>query len=838
MGCTCSRATPTTAEPTPTTIDISQEQRSKIKTPIEFSIQNENEEAQIIAFVNQSLEQDREDEYFVDIIDADPEAYNKAFVEQRQHAIDNQAYRSLIESWHFESLQQLTSAIKILSKNKPLIDCYWIIFYWIILNIEYDSVTYFSTNRANQSAKNVFLTKKGICDGYVNIYKYLCDHVKLPCKIVRGYSKGYGFDVRVDAPSEADHVWNAVQINQYWYLVEATWGAGILNDQKVFKRELNSYYFFPRPEQMIYHHLPENDRWQLLRKAVSMKQFLQMPNIQPAYFEFNLELIYPSHQPYVQLLPNKAYALVLVRAPEDVSLIADLKIHDEKVEGGHQVIHDQKRDLYCCFFAPNSAGKYKINIYAKRTTEETDRHSSAITLKLDIEEMPNSVISYPQTWKVFLDLQLKVISPLYVHLIRLEKGQAMAEILIETPDDVELLGRLINDEEDEIEGGHQVYYDATRHCWACCFAPNADGMFKAVIMAKKKSDKGLYNSAVAFSIDAKDIPKPSMSYPETWQLFHDLHLKVLSPIGTHIIRLDDGEAFAEIAIQTPDDVELLGKLTNREKGDVRGGHQVYYDRERHYWQCRFAPNSDGIFKADIMAKRKSSQGLYTSAVAFKIAAKDIPTTPLSYPQTWQLFYDLDLKIIAPINSSTVIWPDHAAYVEVQMQTPDDVDLLCKIMFNCVEKENQTLTQFDHEKKQWQLLFASQETGLHQLSIFARRRVDTTKKFNSVAEFDLNVTNLDNPLTLPFTYGKFGENHCRIYEPLSGILEKNAVVPFKCVIPDAKDVKLQIDSHWIDTEGYRDSIFQTEVKIGSKDVVIYAKYEEGNNYDALIKYSVH
>ena len=77
--------------------------------------------------------------------------------------------------------------------------------------------------------------------------------------------KVMGFDNREEAPPETDHAWNAVEIDNHWYLMESTWGAGHLNEQNTFKRKLNSYYFLPRPNEMIYHHLPEDEKWQFLR---------------------------------------------------------------------------------------------------------------------------------------------------------------------------------------------------------------------------------------------------------------------------------------------------------------------------------------------------------------------------------------------------------------------------------------------------------------------------------------------------------------------------------------------------------------------------------------------
>ena len=306
---------------------------------------------------------------FIDIEVADSQAFNQNIIQQRQQAVKNTSYRSVIESWQTNSLPQLAETIKTFSKGKSLVDRHWIIFYWVTLNIEYDTVAYFSKDYKDQSAEGVFRTKKGVCAGYANIYKYLCDHLQMPCEKVSGYSKGYGFDDREGAPTETDHAWNAVEIYSHWYLMESTWGAGHLNEQKMFTRELDSYYFLPRPNEMIYHHLPEDDKWQLLQTPIQMAQYMQMPQLRPLYFEYKLETIQPRNQCFVNLEKNEPFALVIMKTPTDIYLIADLKLHDQKVDGGHRVIFDKKKRHYCCYFAPANIGDHKITIYAKRVIQ-------------------------------------------------------------------------------------------------------------------------------------------------------------------------------------------------------------------------------------------------------------------------------------------------------------------------------------------------------------------------------------------------------------------------------------------------------------------------------------
>ena len=244
---------------------------------------------------------------------------------------------------------------------------------------------------------------------------------------------------------------------------------------------------------------------------------------------------------------------------------------------------------------------------------------------------------------------------------------------------------------------------------------------------------------------------------------------------------------------------------------------------------------DGHFEALILAKEKSNHGSYTSTVSFKIEAKHIPSPPLSYPNSWQLFHDLNLKVVAPQNCSTVPWLEHTSYVEVLIRAPNDVQLSCDIRYKDVVIENGSLAQFDADKMLWQLLFAPQCIGEHDLFVFAKRNDEKTA--GSALKFHLNVTQLRRSTKFPTIYGKFYAKKCRIYEPLDGVLKKGATVPIHCVIPGASEVNLVVDSNWLKTDGYQDPILKRNIIVGSEAVTIYAKYGQSTSYEGLVQYSV-
>src|SRR5262249_55068188 len=147
----------------------------------------------------------------------------------------------------------------------------------------------------------------------------------------------------------------------------------------------------------------------------------------------------------------------------NVHLMANLKLNDQKIDGGDRVIFYNQRQLYCCYFAPSRIGKHKITIYGKQGDSENGTHDEILNLTLDIKQVPSNPISFPKTWKKFFDLGLAVISPQNTHLIKLNNGSKHTEIRIKAPDNVQLLGSLKNEQGQVVMGGDNVYHDRQKN---------------------------------------------------------------------------------------------------------------------------------------------------------------------------------------------------------------------------------------------------------------------------------------------------------------------------------------------------------------------------------------
>ncbi|WPP52566.1 transglutaminase domain-containing protein [Catalinimonas niigatensis] len=146
---------------------------------------------------------------------------------------------------------------------------------WMAENIAYD-VNLFRTYRPGSSltitAEDVLKKRKAVCQGYADLFTALSQEVGIKSQLVAGYSKGFGNQNRKDF-STADHAWNAVYLDGKWYLLDATWGAGGLNDKMQYVSKFNEQYFLSDPKIFIKDHMPLQPMWQLLDCPISMQAF-------------------------------------------------------------------------------------------------------------------------------------------------------------------------------------------------------------------------------------------------------------------------------------------------------------------------------------------------------------------------------------------------------------------------------------------------------------------------------------------------------------------------------------------------------------------------------------
>lgn len=162
------------------------------------------------------------------------------------------------------------------------------IYTWIAYNIAYDCPAYHSPSRIKGEAKDVFKFRKGVCEGYANLFREMCSLANVQCVTIDGYASNMSSTIGEEL-AEVNHTWNAVRINDEWKLVDATWGSGYTDKKvKVFTQYFNDIYFFPDPQKFVFNHYPKIDTWKLAKTKLSKKDFFNNPTIDNGFFIFGI----------------------------------------------------------------------------------------------------------------------------------------------------------------------------------------------------------------------------------------------------------------------------------------------------------------------------------------------------------------------------------------------------------------------------------------------------------------------------------------------------------------------------------------------------------------------
>lgn len=154
-----------------------------------------------------------------------------------------------------------------------------------------DSVSLVEWNKSYQEKfyKNLIKRKKTICTGFAYLVKKLANFSGIECEIIDGY--GRSVDSNILELEIVNHSWNAVKLNEKWYLCDATWSSGY-DLSGVYIREYNNGLFLTEPELFALNHYPLDKKW-LLTNQFTADDFTSRPLLYSAGLKYKIQPISP-----------------------------------------------------------------------------------------------------------------------------------------------------------------------------------------------------------------------------------------------------------------------------------------------------------------------------------------------------------------------------------------------------------------------------------------------------------------------------------------------------------------------------------------------------------------
>jgi hypothetical protein len=152
-----------------------------------------------------------------------------------------------------------------------------VIYRWLTSRFTYDVASFQARNYKRQTLDQLLISRSGVCDGYAVAFHELGKKAGLTTRLIEGRAKG-GSNGEQFADNQANHAWNMILINGQWKVIDATWGAGHVDDKAGYQAKLDDFYFMAPVESLLLSHYDFSDPLGVFAaKQITLKEFETFP---------------------------------------------------------------------------------------------------------------------------------------------------------------------------------------------------------------------------------------------------------------------------------------------------------------------------------------------------------------------------------------------------------------------------------------------------------------------------------------------------------------------------------------------------------------------------------
>ena len=156
---------------------------------------------------------------------------------------------------------------------------------WIGQNIEYDCLGK-NFGNATTLPVNTYKDGKGGEIGISELFNTLCGFLNIETNTILGVKKDLSGDYNSTNLFKFDeYAWNYISIDNKYYILDVTAGAGICTYTGFSKRQRDDYFGID-PEFSIRYLFPNDKEWQLLSKPITEEQFKSQAFLHNGFFKY------------------------------------------------------------------------------------------------------------------------------------------------------------------------------------------------------------------------------------------------------------------------------------------------------------------------------------------------------------------------------------------------------------------------------------------------------------------------------------------------------------------------------------------------------------------------
>ena len=311
------------------------------------------------------------------------------------------------------SFQNLKDTLKSKTSNLSPIEKSYVIFRWICDNIAYDADSFFAGRDVDCTPEGVYNSGISVCSGYSRLYKDFATYLGLEVECVSCYAKGVGYEPG-QRLTKTDHEYNVIKLDNKWYPIDSTWGAGHIKDRR-FVKEYNEFYFLADPELLIKTHFPEDEKWQLTKRRYSFEEFLKWPLVKEEFYKCGFENYYPEEGLIELRSENSKKFIVYANNMSSKTAMADIyllqgNVYQQLLNSTSINFYDDRFEVDCIF---NKKGKYKVTIFGNND-RSANKSNDILEYIVNVQNNAKKQLSFPRTFKG--SEEINIIEPLYNNL--------------------------------------------------------------------------------------------------------------------------------------------------------------------------------------------------------------------------------------------------------------------------------------------------------------------------------------------------------------------------------------------------------------------------------------
>jgi len=203
----------------------------------------------------------------------------------------------------------------------------------------------------------------------------MCTLASIESMGISGFSKGFGYTGEIG--SRPDHDWNAVKINNKWYLIDVTWDAGHV-ERRTFIKRYSTNYLFLDSRPFLYSHLPLENKHQFYAPVLTRGKFMEEPYIPGIFFNYRLNIRNDSPR-YNNLVNKEGIIVEIINQNANVMLSSMLRTKEQADIEGASWQKKTGNTVSFLYDVPDT-NSYKGFIFARLNNEKKIQEKISINM--------------------------------------------------------------------------------------------------------------------------------------------------------------------------------------------------------------------------------------------------------------------------------------------------------------------------------------------------------------------------------------------------------------------------------------------------------------------------